>query len=325
MPPKIFLSGRFFTDTAIETAWLKLTGCKHRCFSFANVDKRCVWFTKQSQEALEVCEKKKIEIMMDSGAHSFHKFTEQSKRRNEFASEKQNIDQKALADTMFDWYTDYCLTNKDKWSFYVTLDYKQHQPTIYEMQKRFIAKGLNPVPVYHGDASLDWLKKYRDLGCKLIMIGSSVNFRGHGYKGNRYYLDRVFEFGEQHNIKYHGLAATSLSIMSMYPWYSVDSSTWSKSAIYGCICFPDPEKNIIYNLHVSVRHSKGTIASYNNYTTKQRQMVNKVVKDLGFDLKALRHDKGIMARHDFNGYCYSHLFDGLIQIENRRVKWERLV
>lgn len=327
--PKIFLSGRFSTGKEIEAEWLRVTGCKHRCFSFANVDKRAVWFNQRVTDALGVCEKNKIEIMMDSGAHSFHRFAEQSKRRSEKARNKQEINLEDLRDLMFSWYTKYCLVNKKKWDFYITLDYKRHQPTIFDMQLKFEAVGLRPVPVFHGDESLDWVMKYYDKGYDLICIGSSRELRGKGWKGYRYYLDRLFELGAKHNIRYHGLAATSLSIMSSYPWYSVDSSTWSKVACFGCINFPDRDRNIIYNLHISSRATRSEIASYNNFPKNQREQVEATLKELGYDLKALRTGKdAINQRHNFNGMVFSSLdklgIDFNKQAE-KKVRWERLV
>jgi len=194
------------------------------------------------------------------------------------------------------------------------------------MQKRFIAKGLEPVPVFHGDTSLDWIKKYQDLGCTLIGIGTSKDFRGRGFKGARYYFDQVFNYAIKNNLRLHGLAITSLSMLTMYPWWSVDSSTWSKTAIYGCINFPDKNRNTILNLHVSEKHSN--LVGYNNYAKKQRDEIDKVVAELGFDLRDLRVGKdAVEHRHTWNGYVFTHLFE-LIDIDHhlgKSVKWESLV
>jgi hypothetical protein len=206
--PRIYLSGRFSTGTKVEAAWLKRTGCKYRCFSFAALHSEAANYSGNAVEALSVCEKRGVGIMMDSGAFSFHKLAAQTRRRSKISDSKKSIDIEKLQNTMYGWYRDYCLANAHKWDFYITLDYKAHQPTIYAMHKRFIKDNLNPVPVYHGDMGVEWLKRYKDdFGCNLIAVGSAgVDVRGKSHKRFRYFFDRVFEFAAKHDLKIHGLA-----------------------------------------------------------------------------------------------------------------------
>jgi hypothetical protein len=304
--PRIYLSGRFSTGTKIESAWLKRTGCKYRCFSFANLDPKCANFSNNCVEALEVCEKRKIGIMMDSGAFSFHKLAAQTRRRSKISDSKKDIDLEKLQSRMYRWYRDYCLENAGKWDFYITLDYKAHQPTIYAMHKRFIKDGLNPVPVYHGDMDVDWLKRYKD------DFGSK--------------FDRVFEAAAKYDLQIHGLAVTSLSLITAYPWFSVDSSTWTQSSIRGMITFPDRDKNTIYNLHISERHAKSPVASYNSLPRRQRSMIEATIKDFGFTLKELRDSKlGLEGRSAWNGKIFSGVFDLIDTTKTRHTEWERLI
>lgn len=326
--PRVYLSGRFSTGTEIESAWLKRTGCKFRCFSFANLHPEAVNYSIAAVEALKVCEKNGIGIMMDSGAHTFHKFVAQTKRRSKISDSKKSIDIEALKDVMYGWYVDYCKQNKRKWNFYVTLDYKRHQPTIYRMQRKFIHDGLMPVPVYHGDTELQWLKKYRDLGCKLIAVGTGGDIRGAGFNFKRYrfFFDRVFEFCHKHDIKVHGLAITSMGLITAYPWWSVDSSTWVRASIYGMIAFPDRDKNVTYNLHISERKTNSGVASYNNLPKMQRDKITSTIKELGFNLKELRDDKnGLEGRHTWNGMMFANIFNIIDTKKIKHVEWERLV
>lgn len=325
--PRIYLSGRFSTGKKIEAAWLKRTGCTHRCFSFATLHPEAVNYSKVSIEALAVCEKKGIGIMMDSGAHTLHAIERQSKQRSAISDKQKTIDAEALKDDMYERYVEYCHENNSKWDFYVTLDYKRHQPTILRMQKRFIADGLLPVPVYHGDKGLDWLSKYKDLGCNLIALSTGNDIRGKvSYKNVRFYFDRVFEYAAKHNLKLHGLAITSLGMLTAYPWWSVDSSTWVRSSIYGMITFPDQDKNTIYNIHISERKSTGQTASYNNMSRRQRHAVEATIKDFGFTLKEIRDAKdGLEGRHDWNGKVFANVFDLIDTTKQKHVAWERLI
>src|SRR6267154_300103 len=102
--PRVYLGGRFSTNAKIEKAWLKRTECKFRCFSFANVFPQCFYYSSNVEAAMEVCEKKDVGIMMDSGMASFHKFTDQTRRRSEISDSKKKIDMEALKDTWYTWY-----------------------------------------------------------------------------------------------------------------------------------------------------------------------------------------------------------------------------
>lgn len=329
--PRIYLSGRFTTDTKKELAFLKATGCKFRCFSFANVVEDQMWYQEGVAEALKVCEDKGVGIMMDSGAHSLHKIQAQSKRRNVKAYEKQTISIEKEKELMFKKYVQFCSEKNHfkKWDFFVTLDFKRHQPSIFKMQLRFEKEGLRPIPVYHGDHSLDWVMKYKDKGYDLIGVGSSKELRGTGFKGYRYYLDKLFNLGAKHSIKYHGLAVTSLSMLTMYPWWSVDSSTWSKVATFGCITFPDVERNTIYNLHISERQCKAGVTSYNNLPKSQQKLIVKRIEDLGFSIGPMRKIKGGEEhRHTFNGWAMSHLEKLGVDFDKqgqKATKWESLL
>ncbi len=168
----VYLSGRFTIDAKLEAAWLKRTGCKYRCFSFAVLSKELgLMYNKRVVAALDASEKAKTHIMLDSGAFTLHQFQVKSSKRSENAKKAQAIDINALQEKMFKLYCDYCKANKHKWDFFVTLDFVQKQEVIYAQQKKFLAAGLKPMPTYHGDAELDWLSKPTDMGHMYIAIG----------------------------------------------------------------------------------------------------------------------------------------------------------
>lgn len=321
---RIFLSGRFDVGTDIEIAWLKRTGCRYRCFTYANIDKESKQYNKRVIESLKVCEKQGVKIMMDSGAAGLHNIQRALSSRNRLALAKHAIDTTQIAEGMFQRYCEYCLKNKHKWTFYVTLDFKKHQPTIFKMIKRFEKAGLHPTPVFHGDRTVDWLNKYHDRGYKLIGLGTLASARSrHSPKTYRYFLDKVFDRAATLGMNLHGLAITSLSLMTQYPWWSVDSASWTKTASYGSILFPNIEKNTIENLHVSTRSSKSA-HSYGKMSRKHQQQIAEHVATLGFDIKELRKD--VKARHDFNGFVFSNLSNiGLNLKKAESARWETLL
>src|ERR1700761_662392 len=243
----IYLSGRFTVNKQIEKAWLKRTKCTCRCFSFAFVNPAKPvkgYFNKNCVGALHAAEEAKVKIMMDSGAFSLHGLTLKAKKQGATAQQK-SFDLNAIKELMYESYKQYCLENKKKWEFYVTLDFVKNQEIIMAMQERFLKDKLKPMPVYHGDSNLDWLSRHKDMGHSYICIGGL-----HLHKGSKFhYLDKVFNYGAKHNITYHGLAMTNMATIIDYPFRSVDSSTWSRTAAFGMILIPDVRRKKFLNLH----------------------------------------------------------------------------
>lgn len=326
MSTSIYLSGRFTVDADVEKAWLSRTGCKHRCFSFAFVGplsipgQSLIKFNPKVAAALKVCEDQKINIMMDSGAHSLHGIERQAiAKRTATAKAKQKFDINELRKYMFDVYCAYCRENKHKWAFYVTLDFRKKQEIIYQMQKDFEREGLAPTPVYHGDSSIDWLRKHKDMGHDFVCIGGATFHPGKG--GLDYYFDKVFNFGAKHGMEFHGLAFTSLDIIMSWPFRSIDSSTWSRTAAFGMILIPDVRRRKFLNLHISDRRSSNQ-NSHLDMSSKQKDKIAELLKFHGFDLKAMH--KSEVERHDWNGYVMSNLdkFDVMPRLKRR---WESLL
>ena len=327
--PRIYLSSRFTTNTELETDFLKRTGCRYRCFAYANLNPVFgPLFAERIVQSYEVCLARKIGIMMDSSAPAIHRMQQASKQRGKSADRKKAVDIEVLKEQMFQGYSAFCKENKDKWNFYITLDYKRHQPTIYAMQQRFHSIGLEPVPVYHGDDRLDWLSKHAAMGHKLICLATSRDLRS-SYSKKRRYLDAVFNYGEKHGLQFHGLAFTSMAFLSFYPWFSVDSSSWSKMATYGTLCVPNYDRNLITSLHISVTPSKSP-NSYNNLNARGKEGVRSLLRQYGFEYRILseRSVRGNHERHVFNGWVFSNLdklgLDWASQ-RGKKVEWSGLL
>jgi len=185
-----------------------------------------------------------------------------------------------------------------KWDFYVTTDMRPVAPEVFEWHKLLETKGIRPVPVFHGDVHVDWLKRYVDRGYTYICLGGATTSRS-GKRGLAQYLDTLFNFGAKNNVKFHGLAMTSPWIMMTWPWHSVDSSWWSRSAGYGSIMrFSDVTERMSI-LHISPRESKTAVKDAifkANKTAMQR--LREELKHEGFDLDFLRED--FTERHVLN-------------------------
>lgn len=110
----------------------------------------------------------------------------------------------------------------------------------YRNVQMFKEAGLNVMPVWHFGSSEKWLEKYLEDGHDYIAIGGLVP---NPVTVVRPALDRLWaryltDKDGKPIVRVHGFAVTSFRLMRRYPWYSVDSTSWVKLAIYGKILIP---------------------------------------------------------------------------------------
>jgi hypothetical protein len=132
---------------------------------------------------------------------------------------------------------------------YVSLDVipgsPEHPPTDRERelaairshanQQEMKAHGLTPLPVFHQGEAIYWLERMLRDGERYICISPREQSRR---TEQRRWMDKAFAVLKGTGVKTHGLGVTRPDFMQRYPWTSVDSSTWSKSAGYGRILVP---------------------------------------------------------------------------------------
>lgn len=105
--------------------------------------------------------------------------------------------------------------------------------------------GLSPIPVIHHGTPLCWLERYLEKGYEYIALGGNAQ---QGQFGDyRMWADSAFEMlcpppSYLPVAKVHGFAAFAHHILTRYPWWSVDATTWIMFAAYGYIMMPPPQK-----------------------------------------------------------------------------------
>jgi len=99
------------------------------------------------------------------------------------------------------------------------------------------AEGLNPMPVYHFGEAPSVLHRILNAGCGIVGLGGLV---GVPTPARVRWLGQVF--GKQlrgaEQIKVHGFGMTNVNLIARYPWYSVDSTTWTRMAFNGVVLLP---------------------------------------------------------------------------------------
>jgi hypothetical protein len=162
-------------------------------------------------------------ICLDSGAFSFLTDLYTRKRLSTY-----EVEQRAEA-YLLD-YASYARSRPYPFDFHITFDYKVEASLVYQVTERLGELGILPVAVYHGDSSVDWLKRYINDGHKLVCL--SKRFFLHDRNGLRKFYDQCFAVTQANGVACHGLACTG-NEMWEYPWYSMDSSTASQAGFRG--------------------------------------------------------------------------------------------
>lgn len=109
----------------------------------------------------------------------------------------------------------------------------------YENLQIMKKEGLAPLPVFHQGENLKWLERMLKDGEPYIGFSARKDLPASVV---RTWLDQLFSIVTDVEgrplIKTHGFGITKPAFLLRYPWYTVDSTTWSLSAGYGKIFVP---------------------------------------------------------------------------------------
>ena len=192
--------------------------------------------------------KKKVSLFLDSGAPSlYNKFMRagndgsimgslmKDRKHDDFSfiKSKEYLDYKQE-------YGEYILQNKDLIDVYVNLDVINNPEETWKNQEYYEKMGLKPLPVFHLGEDVSWLKKYLEKGYDYIAIGGLIPnpFKVLAPSLDNLWSKYLTDKKGYPLLKVHGFAVTSVRLMHRYPWYSVDSTSWQKFAVYGVVIIP---------------------------------------------------------------------------------------
>ena len=113
----------------------------------------------------------------------------------------------------------------------------------YEQHQIIKKAGLKPIPVFHQTESFEWLRRMIEDGDDYI--GLSPWKRRITIDQQREWFDQVFTIITDKDgrplIKTHGFGVTNPLFLLRYPFYSVDSTTWSLTPGFGAILVPSTD------------------------------------------------------------------------------------
>lgn len=180
-------------------------------------------------------------FFLDSGAHSLYTKEVIAKKH----SEGYRFYETPEFWSYVDRYCEFVKANTKGIDNYANVDVIFNPELSWEVLKYIENEhGLNPVPVIHYNTPLEWIDKHLDAGYEYLGIG------GLGQEVMKYHYfqwaDKVFErLCPASNdfkpiVKTHGFAITTWSILRRYPWFSVDSASWTKAGGFGIVYVPRP-------------------------------------------------------------------------------------
>lgn len=191
-------------------------------------------------------------------------------------------------------YIDYCHRNADIIEMISVLDEINFENTaqavkvtfknLQEMEKQKL-KGI--LPTYHFGEPTEVIEYYA-AHYPYLSLGGLV---GAHPKQLMLWLDDIWgkyltNPDGTAKVKVHGFGLTSLPIMTRYPWYSVDSSTWVQWAANGMILLPE---NHAGQINISSRSSFRKVKGQHLSTLSpiERQVLEDEIVRLGGDVERI--------------------------------------
>ena len=186
----------------------------------------------------------------------------------------------------------------------------------YLNQKAMEERGVKPLPCFHYGEPEEYLEYYIE-NYSYITLGGMVPI---STPQLRYWLDRLWskyltDDEGRPKIKVHGFGLTVLELMTKYPWYSVDSSSWVQIAANGNILIPN--KGILAvsdtspNRHVANQH-------FDTLTPPLKEAARELLASQGFDIERMRTE--YISRWVYNCWAFTHINK---QLENKEVRFVR--
>jgi hypothetical protein len=180
----------------------------------------------------------------------------------------------------------------------------------YENQLAMEAHGVRPLPCFHygeDERYLEWYianYDYITLG-GMVPISTPQLFL---------WLDRIWDKylcdgAGRPKIKVHGFGLTSFDLMERYPWFSVDSSSWVRTAATGGILMP--VKKGMQMISISTASPQRRVEGQHADTIPgpQKEALRRILDEQGFDLERLQNV--YLGRWAYNCWSFTDIMERL--------------
>jgi hypothetical protein len=139
-------------------------------------------------------------------------------------------------------YMEFIKEHSNEITTYANLDSIGSAEETWENQRKMESCGFSPIPVYHLDEPIEYL----DMCMKYdyFAVGGLASAKGRSlFPFLKVVFDKVCtkENDFYPTKKVHGFGIATPSIISAFPWYSIDSTSWVQYGRYGIILVPSIE------------------------------------------------------------------------------------
>ena len=146
-------------------------------------------------------------------------------------------------------YADWLHRYKHLFTAYSNLDVIKNAEATWENQRQLESMDLEPVPVFHVLEDWSWLERYVEEYHYIALGVAGMQARGDAIMA---WLAQCFRIGGS-RVVFHGFGLTSWKVMSSFPWYSVDSSSWGQGFRYGRVPLFDARRGQFHKLRLGSR------------------------------------------------------------------------
>lgn len=207
-----------------------------------------------------------------------------------------------------DTYARFVKRNLAYIDYYVTVDVIFNAKLSWRVLKYLENEhGLKPVPVIHFGTELKWIHKHLEAGYEFLGIGGL----GQEAKKGSYLIwaDKVFDIlcplpSRLPIVRTHGFAMTAHSLLTRYPWWSVDSASWVRGSAYGFIYVPRKRKGK-YDYNVppfticvstgSPLMTKGGSRHLNTISAGERRIIKEWIRHINMPLGSVDEQNEMVA------------------------------
>jgi hypothetical protein len=181
-------------------------------------------------------------------------------------------------------------------------------PKSWDNLKALESMGCTVLPVFHCQDDIVYLKKMLDQGYPFIALGGMV---GGGRIELKTWLDEVWKkylINEDRtaHLKVHGFGLTDFELMTCYPWFSIDSTSWVVAGKNGGCVFYENGKlhKVVFSDESPVKRNLGGW-HYDHFTDAEKAVVDKWLASHGVTAQQCAADYRF--RHCVNAATYQGL------------------
>lgn len=223
-------------------------------------------------------------------------------------------------------YIQFIKDHDDIFETYANLDVIGNPEETWKNQKIMEKAGLHPLPTFHYNEDIKWLKKYlKKYGH--IALGGMVPV---STKNIHIWLDFLFDRyltdkSGRPKYKIHGFGVNGVRTIWRYPWFSVDATTWIRNGALGRVLIPKPKAGGGFNYKkspfvVTMSQREPIMKQQNNIKTLSpniQKYVIDYIQEKGFSL-GKSHFKRVLSSYKLRKNEYWHKKGTEIEIITER-------